>query len=51
MAVPLRIGHLHSTSGYGTPLLPVIVLPVGLQVLAAHNAYSPVQVVMPSVDG
>jgi hypothetical protein len=29
----------------------VIILPVGLQVLAAHSAYSPEQVVMPAVDG
>jgi hypothetical protein len=41
MALPLSMGQRHSTSGYATPLLPVIVFPVGLQVLAAHSAYSP----------
>jgi hypothetical protein len=40
IALPLSMGQRHSTSGYAMPLLPVIVFLVGLQVLAAHSAYS-----------
>jgi hypothetical protein len=51
MALPLSMGQRHSTSGYATPLLPVIVFPVGLQVLAAHSAYSPSHTVkLPPAD-
>ena len=47
MAWPFSMGQRHTTSGYGTPLLPVMVLPVGRQVEAAHNAYSPSQMSRP----
>jgi hypothetical protein len=36
------------TSGYSTPELFVIVPPVGLHALAAHNANCPLQMVSPS---
>lgn len=44
MAGPLRIGHLHTTSGLTTPELSVMFAPVRLHVEAAHRANSPEQI-------
>ena len=44
MAGPLRIGHLHTTSGLTTPELSVMFAPVSLHVEAAHRANSPEQI-------
>ena len=43
IAGPLRIGHLHTTSGLMTPEFRVMLLPVSLQVDAAQSANSPEQ--------
>lgn len=45
MLRPFKIGQRHSTSGYVWPALLVMVSPVALQVLAAHRAKSPLQMV------
>jgi hypothetical protein len=46
MLSPYSIGHVHLTSGNESPFWFVIVPPVGLQALAAHNANCPVHIVI-----
>tara|TARA_R110001606_G_C15015389_1_gene609005 strand:- start:144 stop:389 length:246 start_codon:yes stop_codon:yes gene_type:complete len=46
MLSPYSIGHVHCTSGNVSPDWFVIVPPVGLHALAAHNANCPEHIVI-----